>query len=91
MRLLPSAGRYFSSVKDKLKHSEKSMGHAHVMALTRRPELAQNPSAHWQRRSNFTSSAAALRGEQLARAIKVFKLFLCVLHREQFRVNLDFT
>ena len=47
------------------------MGHAHTMALKRRPELAQNPSAHWQRRSNFSSSAAALRGEQLARAVKV--------------------
>lgn len=61
------------SVRSKLKHSERSMGHAHVMALKRRPELAQNPSAHWQRRSNFSSSAAALRGEQLARVIKVLK------------------
>eukprot|EP00903_Cladosiphon_okamuranus_P010376 g9815.t2 len=58
------------NVRSKLKHSERSMRHAHIMSLKRRPELAQNPSAHWQRRSNFSSSAAALRGEQLARAIK---------------------
>lgn len=59
------------SVESKLLNSERSMEHAHTMALKRRPELAQNPSAHWQRRANFSSSAAALRGEQLARAIKV--------------------
>ncbi|CAM9457574.1 unnamed protein product, partial [Hapterophycus canaliculatus] len=58
------------NIERRLKNSQRSMEHAHTMALKRRPELAQNPSAHWQRRANFTSSAAALRGEQLARAIK---------------------
>ncbi|CAM9213846.1 unnamed protein product, partial [Scytosiphon promiscuus] len=58
------------TIESQLENSQKSMKHAHTMALKRRPELAQNPSAHWQRRANYTTSAAALRGEQLARAIK---------------------
>ncbi|CAN0172306.1 unnamed protein product [Ectocarpus sp. 12 AP-2014] len=62
--------KVIENVKSKLKHSERSMGHAHVMALKRRPELAQKPSAHWQQRAHFASSAAALRGEQLAQAVK---------------------
>lgn len=69
--VLAAAPVCYGSVKSKLKHSERSMGHAHVMALKRRPELAQKPSAHWQQRAHFASSAAALRGEQLAQAVKV--------------------
>ncbi|CAB1107083.1 unnamed protein product [Ectocarpus sp. CCAP 1310/34] len=68
--VLAAAPICYGSVKSKLKHSERSMGHAHVMALKRRPELAQKPSAHWQQRAHFASSAAALRGEQLAQAVK---------------------
>lgn len=67
------------SMKSRLDHSELSMAHAHYMALKRRPELCQNPSAHWQRRTHYNSSAAALRGEQLAQAVKV--VFFCILEK----------
>ncbi|CAN0031628.1 unnamed protein product [Laminaria digitata] len=67
-------GKTIENLKSRLKHSERSMAHAHCMALKRRPELSQNPSAHWQRRAQFTPSAAALRGEQLEKSFKVLAL-----------------
>ncbi|CAM9305100.1 unnamed protein product [Ascophyllum nodosum] len=58
------------NLKNKMENSKRSMVHAHNMALKRRPELCQNPSALWQKRANYKSTAAALRGEQLAQAVK---------------------
>ncbi|CAM9540113.1 unnamed protein product, partial [Discosporangium mesarthrocarpum] len=57
-------------VRDKLKHSQSSMAHAHCMALKRRPELSVNPSAHWQRRTHYQGTSSALRGEQLSSSVK---------------------
>ncbi|CAM9208896.1 unnamed protein product, partial [Sphacelaria rigidula] len=63
-------GKIIENLRSRLEHSERSMGHAHAMALKRRPELCQNPSAHWQRRSHYNATAASLRGEQLSKAVK---------------------
>ncbi len=51
--------------KLRLSIHEEDMRHAHIQEGRLKPEMSVKPSALWQKRENFNTTAAALRGQQL--------------------------
>jgi hypothetical protein len=49
---------------------EQDMHHMHRVTLNRVPELGEEPSAAWQRRRHYSSTASARRGSQLDDRLK---------------------
>lgn len=51
--------------KLRLSLHQEDMKHAHIQESRLKPEMSVKPSALWQKRENFNSTAASLRGQQL--------------------------
>jgi len=58
--------------QQRLKNHSKDMAHTHALERMLRPEMSIKPSALWQKRKNFNSTSASLRGQQLFEAAKGF-------------------
>ena len=56
----------------RIRNHEVDMLHAHALEKKLRPEMSIKPSALWQKRQNFNSTSASLRGQQLFEAAKGF-------------------
>ena len=58
--------------QQRIKNHLHDMAHAHALEQKLRPEMSVKPSALWQKRKNFNSTSASLRGQQLFEAAKGF-------------------
>jgi hypothetical protein len=56
--------------KQRVDNHVHDMAHAHVMESKLRPEMSVKPSALWQKRPGYKTTASSLRGEQLLTAVK---------------------
>ena len=56
--------------KQRVDNHVHDMTHAHAMESKLRPEMSVKPSALWQKRPGYKTTAASLRGEQLLTAVK---------------------
>lgn len=54
----------------RVKNHEIDMGHAHLAESRLRPEMSVKPSALWQKRPGFESTAASTRGHQLLAVVR---------------------
>ena len=59
--------------RQRLKNHHVDMHHSHLLENKLRPEMSIKPSALWQKRKGFNSTASSLRGQQLFEMAKGFK------------------